>query len=245
VAELTLAVLRRDGEAFMEALTRELYLAGAGHKPNADLQATYKRFAGVLGPAALELTRDAFRSAAPNSEEWRSARALLDWQVEAYASRELAALDERVIAWEASAVIRLPDGGEVPYQRAAVNLSSETNREKRLALDEARAALVGRELAPMRLERLQRERDLIESLEVASSYVPRRKRCRASISARWRRNASGSFERRTRCGRTFTAKPLGGSWRSRLAKPLARTRSRSCGLRGSIRTSRRRRWSRR
>ncbi|HUQ81690.1 MAG TPA: hypothetical protein VM076_11150 [Gemmatimonadaceae bacterium] len=171
MADLTLAALRRDGDAFMEALSREHYLSAAGHKPNADLQAIYARFGHVQGPAALELTRDAFRSATPGSDEWRSARALLDWQVESYASRQLAELDERVIAWEASAVIRLPDGREVPYQRAPVDMAVEPKREQRLALDEARAALVTRELAPMRAERLQRERDLIESLEVASDYV--------------------------------------------------------------------------
>jgi hypothetical protein len=88
-----------------------------------------------------------------------------------YASRELAALDERVIAWEATAVIRLSDGREVQYQRAAVEMATETNRNERLALDEARASWCAAELAPMRAERLQRERDLIESLEIASSYI--------------------------------------------------------------------------
>jgi hypothetical protein len=171
MAELTLAVLRRDGEAFMEALSREQYLALAGHKPNAELRPIYDRFAHVLGPGALELTRDAFRSAAQGSEEWRSARALLDWQVESHASRELAELDERLIAWEANAVIRLPDGREVPYQRAAVDMAAETNRDARLELDDARAAIVARELAPMRGERLQRERDLIEELGIASDYI--------------------------------------------------------------------------
>ena len=171
MADLTLAALRQGGAAFMEAFTRELYLAGAGYKPNADLQPIYSRFAHVFSQGALELARDTFRSAAPGSEEWRSARALLDWQVEMYASRELAALDERVIAWEATAVIRLSDGREVQYQRAAVEMATETNRNERLALDEARASLVAAELAPMRAERLQRERDLIESLEIASSYI--------------------------------------------------------------------------
>src|SRR5690348_7063176 len=155
----------------MEALSREQYLALSGHKPNAELRPIYDRFAHVLGPGALELTRDAFRTATPDSEEWRSARALLDWQVESHASRELAELDERLIAWEATAVIRLADGREVPYQRAAVDMATETNRAERLALDDARAALVSRELAPMRAERLQRERDLIESLEIGPSYI--------------------------------------------------------------------------
>jgi hypothetical protein len=171
VADLTLAVLRRDGEAFMEELSREQYLALSGHKPNAELRPIYDRFAHVLGPGALELTRDAFRAAAPEGAEWRSARALLDWQVESHASRQLVELDERLIAWEANAVIRLPDGREVAYQRAAVEMATEPNREVRLELDDARATLVERELAPMRAERLQRERDLIESLDIAFNYV--------------------------------------------------------------------------
>ena len=171
MADLTLAALRRDGEAFMEALSREQYLALAGHKPNAELRPIYDRFAHVLGPGALELTRDAFRTSTAGSEEWRSARALLDWQVESHASRVLAELDERLIAWEATSVIRMSDGREVPYQRAPVDMAVEADRNQRLALDDARATLVERELAPMRAERLQRERDLIESLEIGPNYV--------------------------------------------------------------------------
>src|ERR671912_1358193 len=171
MADLTLGALRRDGEAFMEALTREQHLALAGYKPVAELRPIYERFAHVLGTGALELTRDAFRSAAEGTDERRSARALLHWEVESHASRALAELDERIIAWEVGAVVRLADGREVPYQRAAVELSTQTDRNERVALDDARSALVERELAPMRSERLQRERDLIESLEIADGYV--------------------------------------------------------------------------
>ena len=39
-----------------------------------------------------------------DSLDFDALKALLDWQVEMHASRELAALDERVIAWEATAV---------------------------------------------------------------------------------------------------------------------------------------------
>ena len=171
MADLTLSVLRAQGDAFMEALVREQYLAMSGHQPNAELRPIYDRFARILGPAALELVRDAFRTSPPGSDDWRSARALLDWQVETHASRELAELDERIIAWEATSVIRLGDGREVPYQRAAVDMATEPKRADRLALDDARASLVSAQLAPMRAERLQRERDLIESLDVAPSYV--------------------------------------------------------------------------
>ncbi len=171
MADLTLTALRTDGERFMEALSREQHLALAGHKPNAELRPIYDRFSHVLGPGALELTRDAFRGATEGTEEWRAARALLDWQVEAHASRTLAELDERIIAWEASAVVQLADGRQVPYQRVAVDLATLPDRNERLALDEARSALVTRELSPLRSERLQRERDLIESLEIAPGYL--------------------------------------------------------------------------
>jgi len=171
VADLTLAALRHDGEAFMEALVREHYLAAGGHKPNVDLRPIFDRFVHLFGPGALDLTRDTFRTATTGSDESRSARALLSWQIEYYASRELAELDERVITWEAASVIRVADGREVPYQRAPIDMVTEADRAKRLALDDARAALVERELAPMRAERLQRERDLIEALEIAPNYV--------------------------------------------------------------------------
>ena len=168
---LTLTSLRQDGEAFMEALTREQHLALAGYKPTAELRPIYERYSHVLGPDALDLTRDAFRSAPEGTDEWRSARALLGWQVESHASRRLADLDERIIAWEVGAVVRLADGREVAYQRVAVDLATLADRNERLALDEARAALVQRELAEMRAERLQRERDLIDALEIAPDYI--------------------------------------------------------------------------
>ena len=155
----------------MEALEREQFLAGAGHKPNAELRPIYDRFAHVLGDAALELTRDAFRSATPGSDEHRSARALLSWQVESHASRTLAELDERIIAWEAGAVVQLADGRQIPYQRVAIELATLTNRGERLALDEARALVVARELAPLKRDRLQRERDLVESLGIRDGYI--------------------------------------------------------------------------
>jgi hypothetical protein len=95
---------------------------------------------------------------------------LLEWQLESQASRSLAALDEREIAWESSAFIEMPDGARVQYQAAAIEIANEKNRERRLLLDAARVKLVEREHAPLRLERLQREKDYIESLGIAPSY---------------------------------------------------------------------------
>ena len=171
MAPLTLDTLRATGQKFMEAVSREYYLAHAGLKPTAELQPIYDRYAAVLGRDALELTLELFRSTQPGTEERRSARLLLEWQAESQAARAVAALDEREIAWEASAMVRQPDGRVVPYQRTAIEIANAVDRRERLALDAARADLVERELAPLRREKLQRERDFVEGLEIADGYV--------------------------------------------------------------------------
>ena len=55
MAGLTLDRIRGDGEAFMEALSREYYLAHSGQKAGAELQPLYEQYAPVLGPDALGL----------------------------------------------------------------------------------------------------------------------------------------------------------------------------------------------
>ena len=168
--ELTLDRLREDGQAFTEDISRESYLAHSGHKASADFKPIYDKYANVLGDEALGLTLDLFKDSAKGTEEHRSAALLLEWQLESQASRSLAELDEREIEWERNAVITTPDGQQVPYQAAAIELANEKDRVKRLALDDARAALVEKEHAPLRLERIQGEKDFIESLGIATTY---------------------------------------------------------------------------
>lgn len=167
---LTLERLRAEGQAFMEAISREGYLAYSGHKHTAELQPIYREYERVLGRDALELTLDAFSTAAEKSEEQRSARYLLEWEIETQAAKPLAALDEREIEWENSAVVRSPDGRVIQYQAAPIEIANTADRKLRLALDAARAKLVEKEHAPLRQERLEREKDYIESIGVADGY---------------------------------------------------------------------------
>jgi len=170
VSYLDLRRLRAEGQAFMEAISRESYLAYAGLKKTAEIQPIYEKYAGVLGTEAFELTLELFRSAADGTEEKRSAQLLLEWEIESQAARPLAALDEREIEWESSAVIHTPDGRAIQYQAAPIEIANTRDRTSRLMLDTARAALVRRDHAPLRLERLQREKEYIESLGIARDY---------------------------------------------------------------------------
>lgn len=170
MSELTLQRLRAEGQAFMEAISRESYLAFAGLKKTAELQPIYEAYARILGPEALELTLEAFRAAPEKSDEKRAAQNLLEWEIESQAAKPLAELDEREIEWENSAVVRSPDGRVIQYQAVPIEIANTRDRVVRLGLDEARAKLVEKEHAPLRLERLQREKDYIESLGVAEDY---------------------------------------------------------------------------
>jgi hypothetical protein len=162
--------LRRDGEAFMQEMSRELYESGAGLKTTADLQPIYARYGAILNSDSLGLALDAFRGTTPGSEEQRQARYLLEWQATEQSSRELAPLDEREIAWESTAMLALPDGSRLQYERAAIDMANSTDRQHRLAIEQAKATLVQQELAPIRHERFQRERDIVERLQLAGGY---------------------------------------------------------------------------
>jgi Peptidase family M3 len=170
VKTLTLDRLRREGQQFMEEVSREYYLAHAGLKATADLQTIYERHAAILGEDALSLVREAFRAAPANSDERRSARVMLEWLTDSVAGRALAALDEREIAWESSAVVRLDDDRVIPYQRAAIDIGNTANRAERQLIERGRVRVVEAELTPLRRERFQREKELIEAMEIAPSF---------------------------------------------------------------------------
>jgi hypothetical protein len=168
--DLTLERLRRDGQAFSEEISREYYLAGSGLKPTAELQPIYSRYAAIMSADSLALATEAFRGATEGSEDHRRARILLEWQAESQSARELAPLDEREIEWEGAAMVTMADGTVVPYERAPIDMANSTDRAFRLGLEKARGELVERELAPLRRERFQRERDVTERLGLADGY---------------------------------------------------------------------------
>jgi hypothetical protein len=170
-AAMSLDRLRRGGQAFMEELSREYYVANAGLKRGAELRPIYERHREVFGDEALAMTLEHFRDAAGESDERRGARILLEWLVEARASSALADHEERELAWEATAAIALDDGRAIPYQRAAIEIANTSEREERTRIERARARLVDAELAPLRRDRFQREKEYVESVGIAADYV--------------------------------------------------------------------------
>ncbi len=168
----TLAPVRSRAEALLEEMSREVHAAFAGFKQGVDLQPIYARHADAYGDAVLADVQSAYASATPRTDEHRSARMMLDWVIESRIGRELAPLDEREVAWEATAMIPLPDGSAEPYQRAAITMANTPDTAARRALDDARANVVAAELAPLKQEKLDRERDRYAAAGVATGYIP-------------------------------------------------------------------------
>lgn len=166
----TIETLREGGEAFMTEISREYYLAHSGHKSTAELQPIYQRHAGVLSDESFELSLENFRAASEGSEEQRSARLLLDWQADSQSGRQLASLDEREIAWESSAVVRVPDGREIKFESVAIEIANNPDARDRHLLEDARAKIVEADLAPLRREHFQREKEITEKLELAPGF---------------------------------------------------------------------------
>ena len=167
---LSLDRLRRDGQAFSEEISREYYLAAAGLKATAELQPIYAKHGMVMSEDALAMTLDAFRATTSETEQYRQSRILLEWLASLQSSRELAPLEEREIAWEAAAMVTLPDGSKLQYERAPIEIANSTDRAYRQQIHDARSRLVEQELSPLRMERFQRERDIIERLDLANGY---------------------------------------------------------------------------
>jgi hypothetical protein len=162
--------LRQQAQAFSEEIAREYYLAGAGLKPTADLQPIYAKHRSVTGPDALAFMREHFKHTAPDSEDHRQARIFLDWLAEMQSARDLAPLEEREIAWEGSAVLRVDGEREIEFQRAAIEIANSRDHRERVAIEKAKYAAIESGLAPLRRERFEREHAIIEGLDLAKGY---------------------------------------------------------------------------
>ena len=152
-------------EAFAQAL--ELFKSTAPEKSDGGEAGKGEAPSGEPAGAARSL--DALHESS-RAREHRTARLLLDWLLESRVGRELASHDEREISWENAAIVTLPDGSKEPYQRVPITLGNTKDVKERHALDDARAALVERELAPLRVERFQREHEVVAKLGIASTY---------------------------------------------------------------------------
>ena len=155
---MTPDALRARGERISEELGRESYRTGAGLEAESHFADIFARYPDLTDAEAVEAAR--------------GHPALLEWVADNRIGRAVAALDDRLHAWESRAVVSVAGGETIPYQRAAIEIANEARRERRLAIDAARRAILG-EPAAIRRERLERERDLLAALDLGDPVAAR------------------------------------------------------------------------
>ena len=150
--------LRQRGEAMCGELGRESYRTGAGLAAESHYAEIFGRYADLADAPAVATAR--------------GHRELFEWVVDNRVGRAVAALDDRLHAWEARALIPLAGGEMLPYQRAAIEIANEPQRPRRLAIEAARRAVL-REPAAIRRERLSLERELLAELQMGDQVATR------------------------------------------------------------------------
>ena len=150
--------LRRRGEEMCAELGLESYRTGAGLAAESHYAEIFARYADLADEGAVAAAR--------------GQRELFEWAVDNRVGRAVAALDDRLHAWEARAVVALAGGESVPYQRAAIEIANEPQRARRLAIETARRGVLA-EPAAIRRERLTRERELLGALGMGDPVATR------------------------------------------------------------------------
>jgi hypothetical protein len=153
--ELDLADYRRRAEEFSAELSREHYLHLAGRKPELEVDAIYRRFAGLFEPAAVEGLRAAVESA---DDERRRLRYLLHFAFDGLVGARTKREQEELARLEASLEVEL-DGEGIGYRQVAAELANEADGERRAALAAARDDVVGERLDPLYLTALESTRE--------------------------------------------------------------------------------------
>ena len=153
----------------MEEISREYYLALAGHKAAPVLSPILQKYAHLSSAEAVALAKDGM-DAASNGDERNQLRALLEWIVDKSVRDQLASVEEKVMEWEGKAMVKLPSGEAIQFERSSIEMANESDRLRRLAIASSRDSLMQDELAPMRQEMLHREQEIVTALGISEGY---------------------------------------------------------------------------
>ena len=153
----------------MEEISREYYLALAGHKAAPVLTPILQKYAHLSSAEAVALAREGMDAAA-NGNDRNQLRALLEWVVDKSVRDQLAAIEEKVLAWEGNTMVKLPSGEAIQFERSSIEMANEQDRVRLLAIAAARETLMQNELAPMRQEMLHREQEIVSALGISEGY---------------------------------------------------------------------------
>lgn len=154
MSDVTTAAYEQRAETFSQALMREYYLVGAGHKEQLEVSAIYDSYSDLFTPETVKTVLAQKGSKAGRRLAW--------FAVDGYISNQTKALAENITNAELSAIIEW-DGDQVSYRNIRQRMANEPDWQRRHEL-ESRMYDIAEELNPSRAEALRREHDLADQL---------------------------------------------------------------------------------
>jgi hypothetical protein len=151
----------RECERFVSEMDREYYLHFAGHKEDFQIEEIYEQHAQLFERGVVEILRE--RLAAAPEDEARRVRYLLELAAGGLLGRETKHEEAELAEREAALELQV-NGDRLPYRQSAVTQASETDPQRRAAIEEARLDALERELNPLHRQALERAHELTREL---------------------------------------------------------------------------------
>jgi hypothetical protein len=164
---MDLAAYRRSAETFVSELTSEYYRHFAGRKDDYEIEPIYDRHAGLFSRGAVDSLRALLGGAAAGSEERRRLLMLVDFAVEGLIGQATKELEAELARREAGLSISV-DRETIGFRESAVVQANEADGARREAIEQARLALIDRQLNPLYAELVGRQHELARELDFAS-----------------------------------------------------------------------------
>jgi hypothetical protein len=153
---------RAEAETFVGEISREYYRHFAGLKEDLEIEAVYERHATLFTRAAVHDLRS-LAQAAPEGDEARRLRALLDFCVEGHLGEATKSADAELARREAELRIEV-DGESIGFRESTVTQANEPDAERRARIEAAHLQVTETELNPLRREAIERTQALAVEL---------------------------------------------------------------------------------
>lgn len=164
---MDLAAYRRSAEVFVSELTAEYYRHFAGRKDDYEIEPIYDRHASLFSRGAVDSLRVSLGAAAAGSEEQRRLLMLVDFAVEGLIGQATKQPEAELARREAGLSISV-DGETIGFRESAIVQANEADGARREAIEEARLALIDRQLNPLYAELVGRQHELARELGFTS-----------------------------------------------------------------------------
>ena len=135
---LRLEDIRTRAEAFLTESRKEWYEVGAGLKEDVRLSEIFARYADLFTRENIHTLRSLADSAEGEAESTRLSE-LRGFLTLGHIRDALKDLSEQALLFETKTMVETPEGESIPYRQSAVALLNESDREKRIFLENARS----------------------------------------------------------------------------------------------------------